>query len=180
MEEIWKDIKGYENYYQISNYGRVRSLDRYVHCEARGITRRLIKGQMIKTSVSNNGYERVQLNKEHKVIKHLVHRLVAEAFLPNTNNFLEVNHKDENTLNNSVENLEWCSIVYNRNYGTRFKRISNKLSKPINQFDLNGNFIKKWDSSVSIKKAFNNNCHVIECCQGKIKQSRGFIWKYAD
>ena len=113
--EIWKDIRGYEGKYQVSNIGNVRSLN------YRGV-----KGKVkrLKTECNNCGYILVFLYKECKPKGYSVHRLVAEAFIPNPNNLPQVNHKDENKANNCVWNLEWCTREYNRNYGTCPQRVS--------------------------------------------------------
>ena len=103
MEEIWKPIKGYESLYEVSNLGRVKSL-------------KWGKERILRTDKSNNGYLRVVLCKDGKKKKYLVHRLVCESFLPNSNNLPEVNHKDENKTNNKVDNLEWCDRTYNNRY----------------------------------------------------------------
>ena len=125
MQEIWKDIKGYEGYYQISSFGRVRSLDRFDGFKNN------IKGKLIKCFLSKTGYVRVSLSKNQKYKKFQVHRLVAQAFIENKNNFSQVNHIDEKRDNNNVNNLEWCSAKYNSNYGNRPKRISKIKSKPV-------------------------------------------------
>ena len=114
MEE-WRDIKGYEGRYQVSNLGRVRSLR-----DNHGNYREKIRA----TILNKEGYNYISLYKEGKIKMCLVHRLVAEAFIDNPNNYKEVNHKDENKQNNSVSNLEWCTAEYNCNYGTRNKRHS--------------------------------------------------------
>ena len=111
--EIWKDIEGYEGFYQVSNYGRVKSLN----------YNRTGKAKELKQSI-NLGYKYVILYKDNKRKKFLVHRLVAQAFVPNPNEYLEVNHIDENKANNCVWNLEWCTRLYNNNYGTINERIS--------------------------------------------------------
>ena len=110
MKEIWRDGKGYEGKYQVSNMGRVWS----------------IKGQKyLKGTIAKSGYVYVHLTaKNGKAVKERLHRLVAIAFLENPNNLPAVNHKDENKLNNSLDNLEWCSHQYNCNYGTRNQRIT--------------------------------------------------------
>ena len=113
MKEIWKNIKGYENLYEVSNYGNVRSLDHYRN-NNNGIA--FQKGKILKPGIQNTGYASVVLSKEGKTKCYKVHRLVAETFIPNTNNYKCVNHKDENKLNNMVENLEWCNHEYNNNY----------------------------------------------------------------
>lgn len=103
MQEVWKDIKGYEGLYQISNTGKVKGLKR---------------NKVLKPILQRSGYYYVDLQRKRR----LVHRLVAEAFIDNPDNLPEVNHKDEDKVNNSVENLEWCDSKYNANYGTRNKR----------------------------------------------------------
>lgn len=116
-EEIWKDIIGYEGLYQVSSLGRVRSLDRY---DSRNHFR---NGRMLKLSYNTVGYLSVGLHSNGKAKMYMVHRMVAQAFIPNPNNLPIINHKDENPSNNSVENLEWCTAKYNSNYGTRNDRI---------------------------------------------------------
>lgn len=124
MEEIWKDIPGYEGLYQVSNLGRVKSFDRYVEYDnGRGI--HYHKGRFIKPSISPGGYRIIGLYKEKVRRSAKVSRLVAEAFIPNPDNLPIVNHKDENKTNDTVENLEWCDIKYNTNYGTGIERMVN-------------------------------------------------------
>lgn len=115
--EIWVDIKYTDGLYQISNQGRIRSKDRYVVCKnGKSFYKH---GRIIKTTSINSGYSIVNLHSLKGELKHyLVHRLVAEHFLPNPNNLEVVNHKDENKRNNRLENLEWCTLKYNNNYGT--------------------------------------------------------------
>ena len=117
MEEIWKDIEGYEGLYQISNYGRVKSLN----YAKQG------KEKILKDRISNSGYKRVNLSKSGERKTYYVHRLVAETFIPNPNGYSEVNHKDEDKSNNNIDNLEWCTSKYNSNYGTRNERQSEKM-----------------------------------------------------
>ena len=121
MKEIWKDIKGYEGYYQISSLGRVKSLNRTKKHSYNSIA--LLKEKYLKPQ-SANGYKFVRLCKGNNVKMKIVHRLVAEAFIPNPNNYKEINHKDENKSNNNISNLEWCTHKYNINYGTRNERVS--------------------------------------------------------
>jgi group I intron endonuclease len=118
MDEIWKDIEGYEGLYQVSNLGDVRSL-KYAGGN---------KVKLLKQSTDKKGYKRVVLCKDRKKKNHWIHRLVAIAFIPNPNNLPIVNHIDECKSNNMVSNLEWCTLVYNNAYGTRNERIS-KSSK---------------------------------------------------
>lgn len=169
MQEIWKDILNYEGYYQISNYGNIKSFHNYR------------KGSILKPRLKK-GYYQIGLRKEGKRKWYAIHRLVAQAFIPNPNNLPQVNHKDENKLNNNVNNLEWCSVCYNNCYGSRLKRVSysNKLRKPVIKFDLNGNYIEKY---LSITEAFRNSnvksvSSISACCNGKTKKTKGYIYKF--
>lgn len=148
--EEWKDVgecKGYEQFkglYEISSLGRLRSLDKWVN-HSSGNGRCLRKGKLLKQQLDSYGYLYVILRNHglFKVIKS--HRAVALAFLPNSNNLPEVNHKDEDKMNNRVDNLEWCTSKYNVNYGTRSERARDKISgsvgKSINQYSKQGNLL---------------------------------------
>lgn len=170
MEEIWKDVPNYEGIYQISNYGRVKSFRAY-----NSYTKKYYKREKIlNTKIDTNGYYVVSLcNKNQKYFR--IHRLVAKVFIPNPNNYPIINHKDENKLNNRVDNLEWCTYSYNNSYGTRNKNIS----KPILQYDLDGNFLNEYCSINEASRKLNiNHSSIIFALQGKSKQSHGYIWKY--
>ena len=177
-KELWKQIKEYPNY-EVSSLGRIKS-------KKREVIRSNGRNYMIKEKILNQdiskGYCRVSFFVDGKIKHCLVHRLVAEAFIPNTNNLLEINHKDENKLNNCVNNLEWCTSKYNCNYGNRNTKIINKRKKPINQYNLDGGFIKTWESAEEIAKVFNkqNGSHINRCCKGVFKQMYGYIWRYAN
>lgn len=174
IKEVWKDIKGYENLYQASNLGRIRSLDKYVNGRN---SKRLVKGRELSLFNDRYGYKIVNLYKNKKIKLFKVHRLVAETFIPNPNNLPQVNHKDENKENNNVDNLEWITLIDNCNYGTRNQRISKK----INQYDLNGNYIRTWDSIILIERELNIfHSRIIEVCKGQRKQIGGYKWKYAN
>ena len=158
--EIWKDIDGYEGCCQVSNMGRVRSLDRYISISGDTKRQRFVRGKILNLSrriTRNNepGYFSVNLYKNGKDKLYTVHRLVAKAFIPNPNNLPKVNHKDENKANNRSDNLEWCTVEYNNNYGTARKRGSLKTMQPVLKFDLNGNIIKRYDSLCSAAKEEN-------------------------
>lgn len=176
MKEQWKEIKGYEGIYEISNLGNVKSL------------KRIVKGRWGNTKISSkilvpakdkDGYSVVALCKNggQKVSK--IHRLVAEAFIPNPNNFIQINHKDENKTNNNVSNLEWCNAKYNSNYGTRTNRIKEKTSKKVIQYEKNGEVVAFYDS-VNQAKRTTKISHIYDCCNGKLKQVGGYIWRYAN
>ena len=127
--EIWKDIENFEGLYQISNLGRVKSVNRIVHVEDPKKHREYDKHfpECIKaTTLDTKGYVMVTLKKDGKTSRYRIHRLVAKAFIPNTDNLPQINHKDENKENNCVDNLEWCTNIYNNHYGTRISRISEK------------------------------------------------------
>ena len=164
MEEIWKDKKDYEGHYQVSNFGRVKSI-------------KFGKEIILKQSI-RHGYYYVCLSKNGIVKTYNVHRLVAEAFIPNPNDYKEVNHKDENPQNNIVSNLEWCDRLYNVRYGTGIERRSKTQSKPVLQYDLEGNFIKEWKSTHECCRNGFNQSNVAACCRGKLKTYKGSIWKY--
>ena len=169
-KEYWKPIKGYEGLYEVSNLGRVKSL-------------KFGKERMLKVSKDKKGYLHVVLCKENILKTYYVHRLVAEAFIDNTDNLPCVNHKDENPQNNVVSNLEWCDAKYNLNYGTRNKRISEKmtngkLSKPVLQYTLDGELVKKWSSTHECSRNGYNRGNVSACCLGYLKFYKGYIWRY--
>ena len=166
MNEIYKDIQGYEGKYQISNLGNVYSL---------------ITNKILKPRLTLDGYYQVDLYK-NGVKKHLyVHRLVAQSFLDNPKNYKIVNHKDENSMNNIVSNLEWCNSTYNNNYGNCKRKISEANSIKINQYDMDGNFIKQWNSmkeaSETLKLSRGNICL---CCEGIRNKTGGYRWRYLD
>ena len=134
-EEIWRPIEGYEGLYEVSNLGRVRSLDRYV--KGKGKSYRLHKGKVLSSAKDTIGYLFVILHCNGKCKTIRVHRLVAEAFIPAVEGLSEVNHKDEDKTNNRVENLEWCSHKYNMNFGTRNIRAKETSIKNGYWTDLN-------------------------------------------
>lgn len=124
MEEIWASVVGYEGLYEVSTLGQVRSVTKYQRGVSKGgkETHRLVPGKVIKQR-DNNGYRRIDLYNGRGVAKrYFVHRLVAEAFIPNPNNYPQINHKDENKSNNSADNLEWCTVSYNNTYGSLMQR----------------------------------------------------------
>lgn len=171
MEE-WKDIDGYEELYQVSNYGRVKSFDRWVIGKSN--SKRFIKGKILKT-VGNNGYQHVLLCKNGKWKWFYVHRLVAQAFIPNPYNLPEINHRDECKTNNFYVNLEWCDRVYNLTYGSRIEQISKKVQ----QYSLNGELIAEYPSTHEVERQLGyNQGSISQCCNGKCKTHKGFIWRY--
>lgn len=171
MNEIWKDIEGYEGLYQISSLGKVKSLN-YRHTG---------KEKILKLCKDKDGYLQVCLCKDGKVKCCRIHRLVASAFLPNPDNLSEINHIDENKQSNCLDNLEYCDRSYNTNFGTRNERVAKALSIPILQFTKKGEFIRRWDSTMDVKRELGF-CHsdISRCCKGKLKTCGGYVWGYAD
>ena len=173
MEEIWKDKKDYEGLYQVSNLGRAKSLDRYI--KGKGHSLHLKKGRILKPMKDNNGYLKVRLYNGEKSKTFNLHRLVAEAFIPNPNNLPEVNHKNEIKTDNRVENLEWCDRKYNMTYGNRL----NNVKKPVIQYTLDGEFVREWESAKQAERegGFNQGS-ICMCCRGNSKYHKGFKWSY--
>lgn len=178
MKENWKDIKGYEGIYQVSDKGRIKSLN----------WNKTGKKKLLKIHVSKkHGYSEVHLSKEGKDEVPRVHRLVAQAFIPNPDNLPQVNHKDEDKTNNNVDNLEWCTAKYNTNYGTGKQRRaekrknSDKRRKPIAQFtfDLPCELVKVWPSLREIERQLGfAHANIVKCCKGKCEQAYGYQWAY--
>lgn len=175
--EIWRDITGYEGIYQVSNLGRVKSLN----------YGRTGKEKILKTNTDKRGYLRICLCKDGKRKTYRVHRLVLPTFNPVENmEQLEVNHIDENKENNKLSNLEWCTSEYNSNYGTRNKRISeanngklgvkNSTAIPIVQLDLEGNLINVYGSSMDAERNGFNHSAINQCIKGKRKTHGGYKW----
>lgn len=153
-EESWKEVVGYEGLYKVSNSGDIKNK----------------KGQLKKKRLDKDGYVCCSLYKDGKTKNVRIHRIVAEAFIPNPENKPIINHKDENKQNNFFSNLEWCDVNYNNRYSK---------AKKILQFDLKGNFIKEWKCVRDIVRelGFNIEC-ITGCCSRKYKTSHGFIWRY--
>lgn len=173
MKEIWKDIIGYEGYYQISNYGNVRSLDR-IDCK-----NRFRKGKDCKKILTEDGYYKAGLSKNGVEKRHFIHRLVALHFIENPNNLECVNHKDENKINNCVDNLEWCSREYNNNYGTRNKRIGEAESIKTAMIDKNtGCMLMVFNSAREAAKYIGGDeSSICKVRNGRRKSAYGYRWE---
>lgn len=177
MEEVWKDIVGYEGLYQISNLGRVKSLPRPK-----------TKGGIMTQHADKRGYKVVVLSKQGKLKVCKIHRLVAEAFIPNPGNLPQINHKDENKQNNCANNLEWCTAKYNANYGTKAmrayatsKRMGKALNeeKPIIQYDLNRKYVAGYSSATEASVILGvDQSTISKCCRHIRKSAYGYLWEY--
>lgn len=166
MEEIWKDIEGYEDVYQVSNLGRVK---------------RVTTGRVLKGISSGCGYVQVDLSKHGTTSKKLIHRLVAQAFILNTENKLEVNHIDEDKTNNRVDNLEWATRQENNNHGTHNEKVSKSKSIPIIAINIKSGESKEfYGASECARQLGLNPSHVSEVITGKRKQTKGFTFKYKE
>ena len=180
MEEIWKDIRGYEGLYQISNLGRIKSLPKWRVKYGYGEI-------ILKQSIGKKGYKVISLNKNKKRKQYKVHRLIAEAFIPNPENKPQINHIDGNKLNNDINNLEWCTQneniqhAYNTGLYKNYSPPPVRQKRKIIQYSLDGQFIKYWIGIADTAKKLNcDYSNIVNCCRGKQKSAFGFIWKYAD
>lgn len=166
MLEEWRDIKGYEGLYQVSNMGRVKSLKRK-------------EGRILRPGIRGGGYMFVVLCASGNKKYLLVHRLVCEAFHENPEGKPQVNHINENKTDNRDCNLEWCTAKENCSHGTRSAKISKAKSKPIGQYTLNGELVKVWQSVNEAERQTGfNQSNISKAAHGKYKQSYNFIWKY--
>lgn len=188
--EIWKDIKGYEGLYQVSNLGNVRSLPHFTEVTCNGSTHKSLRqGRMLKPTSRQHGYLAVQLyGRGGHATRNLrtvsIHRLVAEAFLDNPNGYEEVNHINEIKTDNRVENLEWCNHKQNSNAGTRPERIGNanrngKKSRPINQYTLEGEYIQTFPSMAEASRHGFSQGNIFRCIKGDYSHAYGYLWRYA-
>lgn len=175
-EEVWKVIPRYNGAYLVSNYGNVKSKERYCY---HGDKPWLVKERLLSKVIGHSGYVEYQITYDKKHRSEKAHRLVAEAFIPNPENKPFINHKDGNKQNNCVENLEWCTNQENIQHAYHNHLINR--CKRVAQYDLNMNLIRIWETSGDIEKAgIATHSHINEACCGKRKQHHGYIWKYLD
>lgn len=151
----FKKIEGFEDLYTIYSDGRVYS-ER--------------TGKFLKPEINKGGYLMVDLRRNGEHNKRTVHRLVANAFIPNPNNYPVINHIDEDKTNNDISNLQWCTQQYNTEYS---------LAMTVLQYSLEGHFIKEWSSTREIQRKLGyDNSNISRCCRGICKQAYGYTWKY--
>lgn len=156
-----------------------------------------VSNRWLKATLGNNGYYGVELRNSYGARRLSIHRLVALTYIPNPNNYPQVNHKDENKLNNDLSNLEWCTNQYNMTYGTFIERkvahtdyskpsyrenaIKNgkKVCKPVARYTKDGQYIDSFESAKDAARKLNfNSSHITECCRKQRKTSNGYVWKY--
>lgn len=184
VNEEWRDIEGYQGIYQVSNFGRVKSL-------------KFGKEKILRPRKTRNGYLRVNLCKNEKLKGYYIHRLIATAFIPNPMNLPTVNHIDEDKTNNNVTNLEWMNLSQQQRHGTcqqrrvantdykartakiDYQAIGEKLSKQVYQYSLDGTLVAIWESTTECGRQGFNQGNVAACCRGELKTHRGYIWSYS-
>lgn len=195
MEEKWVDIHGFEGEYQVSNYGRVRSLDRMI--VFKDGRRRRYKGKVLSiTSVTSSGYLEVKLSRNHTKISIYVHRLVAEHFCPNPDGKPTVNHNDENKFNNRADNLCWMTqgenntangLAHRKNYNfsekcrESLKRVTENNRKPVEQYDMNWNFIARYSCAdeAMLSVEVKDRQYIAAACRNPRRTAGGYRWKYS-
>lgn len=179
--EIWKPIEGFEGHYEVSNTGKIKSLERQRITKGGGVT--IVHERLLKQKISKFGYCEVSLlkNAKHKTFK--VHRLVAFAFIPNPENKPEINHKDGNKLNNSASNLEWNTPLENKRHAyanglNGGEHIAHR--KSVNQYDTEHNFISTYRSiEEASKQTGARHSSIWACCNHRGKTAKGYMWEYA-
>lgn len=187
-KEIWKDVAGYEGYYKVSNLGRVKSIDRIIINSLN--IKKLFRGKILKTTIHPDGYLLCSLSIKNRSLSVRIHRLVAEAFLINSENKPVVNHKNGVRDDNRLENLEWVTVKENVQHSFKsglrkspnFEKFGklNHRSKPIIQMTKNGDFIKRYESGWEAERATGiDQGSIARVCLGRYKTAGKFIWKHA-
>lgn len=173
MIEQWKDVPNYEGLYQVSSFGRVKSFRKSTKfgCQDEYI---------LKPTVASHGYAEVTLYDKAVRHKFLVHRLVASVFIPNPDNLPQINHKDENPLNNAVNNLEWCTAAYNNAYGTAQIRKIDTVSTPVEQITYDGKVIAIYRSARLASEILGVTLGTLRSAISKHTQFKGYFWKNSD
>lgn len=189
--EQWSDIPGYEGYYSVSSFGQVKSQSRYKagrnwKCPDGYVYK--TKEKLLKKTILNTGYEQVNLYINGNCNKVSVHRLVAELFIENPNNYPQVNHIDGNKRNNNIINLEWCTQSMNTKHAYDVLNMTppqlgkfgehHGKSKAVIQKDKEGNIIKRWGAAMdAVRNGFDSSC-ISRCCSGESETHKGYTWEY--
>lgn len=183
--EMWKAVPGYEGFYEVSSWGRIRSVDKVI-IRRRVNRRQSIKGKLLNPNKNDKGYNRIRLQAEGQRSKTFrMARLVALLFVPNPDNLPEVNHDDLNKDNDHYKNLSWSTRMDNMRHAfenrviRRYKNELNVASKKVAQYDMAGKLIKLWPSMAEAKRSGFQASGICKVCKGEVKQHAGYIWKYA-
>lgn len=177
--EIWKVYPEFP-WVEVSPFGDVRTRDRWVPYRGKG--KLFIKGRILKQQRRNNGYLQVEFSVNGKTINRSVHRLVAQTFIPNPDNFPDINHKDCNRTNNNIDNLEWCSRSYNQKYREKYG-VSNTeaLGHPVFAINLTTLEVSRFQSQMEASRVFGiGHGNIVEIIKGKRKQSKGYWFTNSD
>ena len=167
-KEIYKPIKGYEGYYEISNLGNVKSLQRTI--EREGGSTMVLTERVLKPNLTTAGYYHIGLRKGGKRKAYTIHRLIATTFIDNPEGLPQVNHIDEDKTNNRIDNLEWCTAKYNMNYS---------LAKTVYQYTLSGELVKEWDSATTACKDGKYTApNITNVCNGTYSHHKGYKWSH--
>ena len=172
----WREIKGTNGLYEVSSDGIVRTTGKYA--KIGGGSYRYVKPKILTISKYPNGYSYVNICVNNEKHSFLIHRLVAQAFIPNPDNLPQVNHKDEDITNNNVENLEWCTPKYNANYGDAIQKSKSKRSKPVVRIDEFGNEEKYESIREAERRTGISNSNISAVCLGIRRTTGGYKWKY--
>ena len=177
VKEEWRDIKGFEGKYQVSNLGRVQNI------KFKGHSRSQKQDRILSPKTNRGGYLCVHLSDGKKDYHPTIHQLVARAFIENPTGLRQVNHKDENKKNNEVSNLEWCTALYNTRYGTASQRAHENKKIPILQIEKDSGMVIKehksaTDASVTAFGDLEHKKAISSCARGERHTAYGFIWKY--
>ena len=194
MEEQWKDIAGYEGYYQVSTMGRIRSLERWIQDRFGMKAPYRIPEKILKPKHSQSGYLFVNLSKGGHAHNQRIHRLVAEAFISNPNGLPSVNHKNEDKSDNRVENLEWCTPSYNNEYGTRTQRsqMNQKHRRNVRMLSLDGEILRIFPTCLSAARYITGepkgkslrvrvtDNNIRRACRLQRHKSYGYRWEFEE
>lgn len=182
----WKPVKGYEGLYEVSDEGQVRSLDRKRRANIRNVTTTWIKGKVLKPNLKHNGYYTVDLCRDGKITTTTVHRIVADAFIPNPEGKHFVNHIDSDRTNNTVSNLEWVTSSENRIHGIKSGNVTFSQTRSVTCVETAMTFEKAADAARWVAQNYPERVNgkisiaannIRGACRGRTPRAYGFTWK---